>query len=91
MKFMIYMDLETEKLGGKRLQFFPLTTSLIPGYFNIDTSVLVEMFAKPYEKKNLNNNINVNQHSIWSKYFRIEEIKEIDNIKNTKKKKIQKN
>jgi hypothetical protein len=45
LKYMIYINLELERLGAKLFQCLPLRTSIIPKYIRIDTSSLMELFV----------------------------------------------
>jgi len=85
LKYMIYMNLELEKIEGKMFQFFPLQTHIIPKHIQIDTKGLIELFVmKEKETKDVKdtntdnhtkeeylNNIEKYKEFLWDKYFDI--------------------
>ena len=85
LKYMIYMNLELEKIEGKMFQFFPLQTQIIPKHIQIDTKGLIELFVmKEKETKDVKdtntdnhtkeeylNNIEKYKEFLWDKYFDI--------------------
>ena len=67
LKYMIFMNIELEKIGQKMFQFFPLQTNNIPKHIQIDTKGLIEIFETKASK--LFNNIESHKTNIWTKYF----------------------
>lgn len=45
LKYMIFMNIELEKIEGKMYQFFPLQTSIIPNHIQIDTKAIIELLV----------------------------------------------
>jgi hypothetical protein len=73
-KSMIYMCLKIEELEAKSFQFFPLRTSIIPKYIQIDTAVIIRLFEEEtnYDQAQEDlNNIKGVKHNKWLKYFKI--------------------
>lgn len=70
LKYMIFMNIELEKIGGKMYQFFPLQTKIIPNHITIDTatiiSILIGKNLKYYES-----NITLYKDYIWKEFFNI--------------------
>lgn len=70
LKYMIFMNIELEKIGGKMYQFFPLQTKIIPNHITIDTTTLVKLLIG----KNLKyyvNDISLYKEYIWKEFFDI--------------------
>jgi hypothetical protein len=70
LSYMIYMNLELEKLGCKMFQFFPLQTKIIPRYIPLDTSALVDLFISKYPNLYYKN-ITGLKDIIWKAFFNI--------------------
>ena len=70
LKYMIYMNIELEKMEGKMYQFFPLQSSIIPKHIRMDTKSVVELLVLK-EKKQYLDNIEVNKEFLWDNYFNI--------------------
>ena len=51
LKYMIYMNLEIEKMGKKQYQCFPLSSSIIPKNIKLDTTALINLFETNVSKK----------------------------------------
>lgn len=71
LKYMIYMNIELERINGKMYQFFPLQTSIIPNHICIDTKAIVELLVDK-DKKMYLNNIILYKEILWDRYFKIE-------------------
>ena len=67
LKYMIFMNIELEKIGQKMFQFFPLQTDNIPKHIQIDTKGLIEIFETNASK--LFKNIESNKTKMWTTYF----------------------
>ena len=70
LKYMIYMNLELEKIEGKMFQFFPLQTKIVPKHIQIDTKGLIDLMVKK-DKNEYLNNIEKYKDLLWAKYFNI--------------------
>lgn len=70
LKYMIFMNIELEKIEGKMYQFFPLQSSIIPNHIQIDTKSLVELLID-VDKKQYLDNIEINKDFLWDKFFNI--------------------
>ena len=70
LKYMIFMNIELEKIEGKMYQFFPIQSSIIPNHIQIDTKALIELLVKE-DKQPLLKNIELNKEFLWDKFFDI--------------------
>ena len=70
LKYMIFMNIELEKIEGKMYQFFPIQSSIIPRHIQMDTKSVIELLVDKGKKKYLDN-IEVNKEFLWDKYFNI--------------------
>lgn len=70
LKYMIFMNIELEKIEGKMYQFFPLQSSIIPRHIKIDTKSVIELLVDKGKKEYLDN-IEVNKEFLWDKFFNI--------------------
>jgi hypothetical protein len=70
LKYMIFMNIELEKIEGKMYQFFPLQSSVIPNHIQMDTKSIIELLVEK-EKKQYLDNIELNKEFLWDKYFNI--------------------
>ena len=70
LKYMIFMNIELEKIEGKMYQFFPLQSSIIPRHIQIDTKSVIELLVDKGKKEYLDN-IEVNKEFLWDNYFNI--------------------
>ena len=70
LKYMIFMNIELEKIEGKMYQFFPLQSSIIPRHIQMDTKSVIELLVDKGKKEYLDN-IEVNKEFLWDKYFNI--------------------
>jgi hypothetical protein len=70
LKYMIFMNIELEKIEGKMYQFFPLQSSIIPRHIQIDTKAIIELLVDKGKKEYLDN-IELNKEFLWDKYFNI--------------------
>ena len=70
LKYMIFMNIELEKIEGKMYQFFPLQSSIIPRHIQIDTKSVIELLVDKGKKEYLDN-IEFNKEFLWDKYFNI--------------------
>uniref|UniRef100_A0A6C0KA64 Uncharacterized protein n=1 Tax=viral metagenome TaxID=1070528 RepID=A0A6C0KA64_9ZZZZ len=70
LKYMIFMNIELEKIEGKMYQFFPLQSSVIPNHIQIDTKAIIELLVDKGKKEYLDN-IELNKEFLWDKYFNI--------------------
>ena len=70
-KSMIYMCLQTEELGTKSFQFFPLRTDATVKYIPIDTKSIIEIFIKE-NKKELLDDIEGNKEKLWNMFFKLD-------------------
>ena len=66
-KYMIYMNIELEKIGTKQFQFFPLITEIVPKYCTFDTKTLIELFIVQNKKKYLDD-ISSYKDEIWKMF-----------------------
>ena len=70
LKYMIFMNIELEKIEGKMYQFFPLQSSIIPRHIQIDTKSVIELLVDKGKKEYLDN-IELNKEFLWDKFFNI--------------------
>ena len=70
LKYMIFMNIELEKIEGKMYQFFPLQSSIIPRHIQMDTKSVIELLVDKGKKEYLDN-IELNKEFLWDKYFNI--------------------
>ena len=70
LKYMIFMNIELEKIEGKMYQFFPIQSSIIPNHIQIDTKSVIELLVDKEKKKYLDN-IELNKEFLWDKFFNI--------------------
>jgi hypothetical protein len=70
LKYMIFMNIELEKIEGKMYQFFPLQSSIIPRHIQMDTKSIIELLVDKGKKEYLDN-IELNKEFLWDKYFNI--------------------
>uniref|UniRef100_A0A6C0IB67 Uncharacterized protein n=1 Tax=viral metagenome TaxID=1070528 RepID=A0A6C0IB67_9ZZZZ len=70
LKYMIFMNIELEKIEGKMYQFFPLQSSIIPNHIQMDTKSIIELLVDKGKKEYLDN-IELNKEFLWDKYFNI--------------------
>jgi hypothetical protein len=70
LKYMIFMNIELEKIEGKMYQFFPLQSSIIPNHIQIDTKAIIELLVDK-EKKQYLDNVEFNKEFLWDKFFNI--------------------
>ena len=70
LKYMIFMNIELEKIEGKMYQFFPIQSSIIPNHIQIDTKSVIELLVEK-EKKQYLDNIELNKEFLWDKFFNI--------------------
>lgn len=70
LKYMIFMNIELEKIEGKMYQFFPIQSSIIPNHIQIDTKSIIELLVEK-EKKQYLDNIELNKEFLWDKFFNI--------------------
>ena len=70
LKYMIFMNIELEKIEGKMYQFFPLQSSIIPRHIQIDTKSVIELLVDKGKKEYLDN-IELNKDFLWDKFFNI--------------------
>jgi hypothetical protein len=70
LKYMIFMNIELEKIEGKMYQFFPLQSSIIPNHIQMDTKSVIELLVEK-EKKQYLDNIELNKEFLWDKFFNI--------------------
>jgi len=68
LSYMIYINNELEKMGQKQFHCFPLRTSCVPKYIEIDTAALLEMMIDKGSKQYRNgpNQIEKSKHILWS-------------------------
>jgi len=69
--YMIYMNIELEKMGSKLFQVFPLKSSPIACYIPFDTKTLIEIFIKEDKKKYLDN-LRDMKEIIWNNIFKMD-------------------
>jgi hypothetical protein len=53
LKYMIFMNIELEKIEGKMYQFFPLQSSIIPRHIQIDTKSIIELLVDKGKKRSI--------------------------------------
>ena len=70
LKYMIFMNIELEKIEGKMYQFFPIQSSIIPNHIQIDTKSVIELLVEK-EKKQYLDNVELNKEFLWDKFFNI--------------------
>ena len=70
LKYMIFMNIELEKIEGKMYQFFPLQSSIIPNHIQMDTKSIIELLVDKGKKEYLDN-IELNKEFLWDKFFNI--------------------
>lgn len=70
LKYMIFMNIELEKIEGKMYQFFPLQSSIISRHIQMDTKSVIELLVDKGKKGYLDN-IEVNKEFLWDKFFNI--------------------
>jgi len=70
LKYMIFMNIELEKIEGKMYQFFPIQSFIIPNHIQIDTKSVIELLVDKEKKKYLDN-IELNKEFLWDKFFNI--------------------
>jgi hypothetical protein len=70
LKYMIFMNIELEKIEGKMYQFFPIQSSIIPNHIQIYTKSVIELLVDKEKKKYLDN-IELNKEFLWDKFFNI--------------------
>ncbi len=70
LKYMIFMNIELEKIEGKMYQFFPIQSSIIPNHIQIDTKSIIELLVEK-EKKQYLDNVELNKEFLWDKFFNI--------------------
>ena len=70
LKYMIFMNIELEKIEGKMYQFFPIQSSIIPNHIQIDTKSIIELLVDK-DKKQYLDNIQINKEFLWDKFFNI--------------------
>lgn len=70
LKYMIFMNIELEKIEGKMYQFFPLQSSIIPRHIQMDTKSVIELLVDKGKKEYLDN-IELNKDFLWDKFFNI--------------------
>jgi len=70
LKYMIFMNIELEKIEGKMYQFFPLQSSIIPNHIQIDTTSIIYLLINTEKKKYLDN-VELYKEVLWDKFFNI--------------------
>jgi hypothetical protein len=70
LKYMIFMNIELEKIEGKMYQFFPLQSSITPNHIQVDTKAIIELLVDSNKKEYLDNVI-LYKELLWNTYFRI--------------------
>ena len=70
LKYMIFMNIELEKIEGKMYQFFPIQSSIIPNHIQIDTKSIIDLLVDK-GKKDYFDNIELNKEFLWDKFFNI--------------------
>ena len=68
-KYMIYINIEIEKLGNKQFQFFPLQNNIILRNIQIDTKGLIELFENKVHEKLAD--ISIIKDALWNDIFNI--------------------
>ena len=68
LKYMLFMNIELEKLGLRLFQFFPQRTSFIQKYISVDTKALIELFIT--DKIPFLSDINGRKQEVWNKCFK---------------------
>ena len=71
LKYMIWMNIQLEKIDAKMFQFMPLRTDIIPKNIPLDTKSLIEIFVEKDKNKYLCD-IENTKDELWSKYFNID-------------------
>ena len=71
LKYMIWMNIQLEKIDAKMFQFMPLRTDIIPKNIPLDTKSLIEIFVEKDKNKYLCD-IENTKDGLWSKYFNID-------------------
>jgi hypothetical protein len=69
-RYMIFMNCELEKIGGKMYQFFPLQSSITPNHIQIDTKAVIELLVDKDKKKYIDN-VLLYKEILWDKHFTI--------------------
>ena len=80
LKYMIYMNLELEKITKKQFQFFPIKSSFADNYITLTTSALIDLNneeildekGNKITKTQMLNNVNTFEKLIWNQYFQID-------------------
>ena len=67
--FMIAMNVELERIGGKMFQFFPLQTTLTPRHITIDTTALAYLMIDEHVKDSLIELTDEHKRDIWNQFF----------------------
>ena len=67
LKNMIYMCTILETNKAKMFQWFPLRTSIIPGYIHLDTTAIKEIFGASHYK----GKVEEYRDKLWDEYFKI--------------------
>ena len=70
LKYMIWMNIELEKINGKMYQFFPLQSNIIPKFIQIDTTTLIELLVDK-DKNEYLKDIENKKYNLWSTFFNI--------------------
>ena len=70
LKYMIWMNIELEKIDGTMYQFMPLRSDLIVKHIPLDTKSLIEIFVEKDKNKYLCD-IENTKDELWKKYFNI--------------------
>jgi hypothetical protein len=69
-KYMIAMNIELERIGGKLFQFFPLQTTWTPAHITVDTSALVDLFIEDIKNTIEGGLTDELKQTIWSRFFK---------------------
>ncbi len=75
-KYMIYQNIELEKIKGKMYQFCPLRNSCIPHFIHIDNTTIIKLFIEG-DKTEYTENITAKRKQLWETYFNIDVIGKI--------------
>ena len=70
LKYLLYINIEIEKLGGAPYQFFPLRTDVIPKHIQIDTKTLIELLIS-IGTADMLDAIQTCQSVLWETFFKI--------------------
>jgi hypothetical protein len=70
-KYMIWMNIELEKINGKMYQFFPLQNNIIPKFIQIDTKSLIELLIDK-DKNDYLKDIEHTKYTLWDKFLNID-------------------